>query len=299
MEKIKINSKCDNLPLDVIISTCKNPKAIIQLVHGMCEYKERYLDFISYLNKNGYNVIIHDHRGHGKSVLDKNDLGYFYKDGANAMVEDVFLISQYIKKRFPDMPLYLFGHSMGSLVVRSYLRKYNHEINGLIVCGSPSYNKLSKIGKGVCRCYMLVKDDQYHSRLMQKMSFGTFNKGYQMPNQWICSDDQVVAAYNNDPLCTFTFTINGFYNLLTLMQWTYQEVDYPINNDLPILFIAGRNDPCIINEKCFNHAVNMLKNGGYHNVEAIIFDEMRHEILNERNKEKVYESIINFLRSKR
>lgn len=295
VERLKINSSYDDLPLDVIVSTCVDPKGIVQIAHGMCEYKERYLDFINYLNQKGYIVIIHDHRGHGKSVLNQNDLGYFYEDGANAIVEDVYLLTRYIKNRFIDLPLYLLGHSMGSLIVRNYIQKYDHEIDGLIVCGSPSYNKFTKIGKGICKLFMVIKDDHYCSKLMQRMSFGAFNKGFEKPNQWICSDNNVVNEYNQDPLCTFTFTINGFYNLLTLMQRTYQKIDYNINSKLPVLFISGREDPCLINEKEFIHVVEHLKNSGYQNVNGILFDEMRHEILNEQNKQVVYDKINNFL----
>ena len=297
MEQIKINSKYDNLALEVIISDCNKPKAIVQIVHGMCEHKERYLDFIEYLNSYGYIVIIDDHRGHGRSVLDKSDLGYFYNDGAKAIVEDVYMLSQYIKNRYPNLPLYLFGHSMGSLVVRNYIRKYDREIDGLIVCGSPSYNRFCSIGKAICKLYMVIKGDKYHSRLMQKISFETFNKGHQKTNEWICSDSKVVDEYNDDPLCTFTFTVNGFYNLLALMQQTYQKKTYPINDKLPILFISGREDPCIISEKAFYQAVDLLKNDGYQNINAMLFDNMRHEILNECEKQKVYDVIIDFLRS--
>ncbi|WP_286669708.1 alpha/beta fold hydrolase [Thomasclavelia cocleata] len=295
MERLKINSSCDNLPLDVIISTCADPKGIVQIAHGMCEYKERYLDFINNLNQNGYIVIIHDHRGHGKSVLNENDLGYFYNDGASAIVEDIYLLSKYIKNRFNDLPLYLLGHSMGSLIVRNYIQKYDYEIDGLIICGSPSYNKLTKVGKVVCKLFMVVKDERYCSKLMQKMFFGAFNKRFDKQNEWICSDRNIVDAYNQDPLCTFIFTINGFYNLLTLIQRTYQPIDYSINSELPILFISGRDDPCLINEKAFKQAVNHIKNNGYQDVNVILFDKMRHEILNEQNKQEVYNSIINFL----
>ena len=164
---------------------------------------------------------------------------------------------------------------MGSLIVRNYIQKYDYEIDGLIICGSPSYNKLTKVGKVVCKLFMVVKDERYCSKLMQKMFFGAFNKRFDKQNEWICSDRNIVDAYNQDPLCTFIFTINGFYNLLTLMQRTYQSIDYSINSELPILFISGRDDPCLIN--------------------VILFDKMRHEILNEQNKQEVYNSIINFL----
>lgn len=123
----------------------------------MCEHKERYLDFIEYLNDCGYVVIIHDHRGHGKSVLDETDLGYFYGEGARAIVEDVHQLTNYIKKKYPNLPVCLFGHSMGSLVVRNYIQKYDHEINALIVCGSPSKNKLAGLGKLLCKAIAMVK----------------------------------------------------------------------------------------------------------------------------------------------
>ena len=103
MEYLKINSISDKLPLDVIVSAPEHPKAIFQIVHGMCEHKERYLDFIEYLNDCGYVVIIHDHRGHGKSVLDETDLGYFYGEGARAIVEDVHQLTNYIKKKYPNL----------------------------------------------------------------------------------------------------------------------------------------------------------------------------------------------------
>lgn len=296
MEYIKINSKVDNLPLDVIVSVPQEPKAIFQIVHGMCEHKERYFDFIEYLNNEGYIVIIHDHRGHGHSVLSNDDLGYFYEQGAYAIVEDVHQLTTYIKNRFPDLPICLFGHSMGSLIVRNYIHKYDREIDALIVCGSPSKNKLAKLGKLLCRMLSLIKGDKYHSKLLQKMSFGSFNKGFSKPNAWICSDDRVVDAYNNNPLCSFTFSVNGFYNLLTLMEITYSKINHDVNHDLPVLFISGKEDPCLVNEKLFNEAVTHLKNQGYRNVNSLLFDKMRHEILNEKEKNKIYETITSFLR---
>lgn len=298
MEYLKINSNSDGLALDVVIAACDKPKAIFQIVHGMCEHKERYFEFIEYLNVCGYVVIIHDHRGHGKSVVDQSDLGYFYGDGANCIVEDVHQLSDYIKARYPRLPLCLFGHSMGSLVVRNYIQKYDQDIDALIVCGSPSKNELAKLGKGLCKVLAKVKGDKYHSKLLQKMSFGAFNKGFTKPNEWICSDEQVVDDYNSNPLCTFTFSVNGFYNLLTLMEVTYKKTNRHVNQSLPILFISGKEDPCLVNEKAFNKAVEHLKEEGYNEVISILFEHMRHEILNEKNKETVYQTITTFLNDK-
>ena len=150
-------------------------------------------------------------------------------------------------------------------------------------------------GKLLCKAIAMVKGDKYHSKLLQKMSFGAFNKGFDKPNEWICSNSQVVDEYNNNPLCTFTFSVNGFYNLLSLMQNTYKNIDYEANKKLPVLFISGKEDPCLINEKAFNNAVTHLKKQGYQHVISILFEHMRHEILNEKYKETVYSTITTFL----
>lgn len=296
IEKLKINSIHDGLPLDILIATCNNPKAIVQIVHGMCEYKERYLDFINFLNKNGYIVIIHDLRGHGKSILTKDDLGYFYQDGARAMVEDVYMLSKYIKNKYPNLSLYLFGHSMGSLIIRNYIIKYDSYLDGLIVCGSPSYNRLVGVGKLVCKFLILIKGQRYRSKSMNKLMFGHFNKGFIKKNAWICSDEYVVDKYNQDSLCSFIFTLNGFYHLCTLMQRTYKKGIYACNHNLPILFISGKKDRCMINQKAFDDSIKRLKDRGYRNIESKLFDNMFHEILNEKNNQIVYNTIINFLK---
>lgn len=298
MEYLKINSNSDGLLLDVIIAAPDKPKAIFQIAHGMCEHKERYLDFINYLNKCGYVVIIHDHRGHGKSVLSEEDLGYFYNNGAKSIVEDVHQLTDFIKKRYPNLPICLFGHSMGSLIVRNYIQKYDQDIDALIVCGSPSKNALAGIGKCLCNLLAKTKGDRYHSKILQKMSFGAFNKGFTKPNEWICSDGKVVDDYNRDPLCTFTFSVNGFYNLLSLMQTTYKKTQRQVNKELPVLFISGKEDPCLVNEKAYNLAVSHLKEEGYKQVISVLFEHMRHEILNEKNKETVYSTITTFLNDK-
>lgn len=295
MESFTINSKTDQLPLSVIVSCSKQPKAIVQIVHGMCEHKERYLDFIKYLNENGFGVIIHDKRGHGASILNKDDLGYFYQKNSQVLIDDVYQLTCYIKNRYPDLPIFLFGHSMGSLVVRNYLRFYSQAIDGLIVCGSPSKNKLAIFGKMICSIIAKFKGDHYRSKLMHYMSLGMFNHGFDKPNEWICSDSNVVDQYNSNPLCNFNFTVNGYYNLLDLMINTYKNFDYHIKADLPILFISGNEDPCLVNQKSFYQAVNHLKNQGYYNVEAKLYEKMRHEILNEKNKKLVYHDIVTYL----
>ena len=121
----KITSKQDGLKLEIAIMECENPKGIVQFSHGMAEHKERYFDFMQYLNDRGYICVIHDHRGHGSSVKSKNDYGYFYTENADYIVEDLFQVTEYVREMYPGLEVTLFSHSMGTLVARCYLKKYD------------------------------------------------------------------------------------------------------------------------------------------------------------------------------
>jgi alpha-beta hydrolase superfamily lysophospholipase len=299
-EHLIIKSEFDQLPIDVTIMKPSHPKGIIQISHGMCEHKERYDDFMQYLCQQGYVCLIHDHRGHGKSVLKPDDLGYFYYQGEIGIVEDVHQLTLWIKKQYPLLPCYLFGHSMGSLVVRCYCQKYDQDIDGLFVCGSPSQNPAAGLGLLLTKIITCIKGDHYRSALIQKIGFDAFNKNFDKttPNSWICSDKEVIKNYNQDPLCRFTFTTNGFTSLFRLMQQTYSSEHWQMKNpQLPIQFISGENDPCLTNEKKFKEAVAFMKNCGYQHVSYRLFPHMRHEILNEKKKEEVYQFILKTLKS--
>ena len=175
-EHLKIISEFDQLPLDVIVMSPSHPRGIVQISHGMCEHKERYFDFMNFLCQNGYVCLIHDHRGHGKSIRCDDDLGYFYENGDQGVVEDLHQLTLWIRQQYPQLPLYLFGHSMGSLIVRCYCQKYDQDINGLFVCGSPSHNPLAGVGISLSHVYQKVKNDHYRPQMIQKIGFDTLNK---------------------------------------------------------------------------------------------------------------------------
>lgn len=146
IKEITINSNQDNLPISIaMIIPDTEIKGIFQISHGMAEHKERYYDLMKYLSSNGYITIINDHRGHGKSARNNEDLGFFYDENAEFIVEDLHQITNYIKNKYPGKKIILLGHSMGSLVVRKYIKKYDAEIHKLIVCGSPSNNPFTSI----------------------------------------------------------------------------------------------------------------------------------------------------------
>ena len=298
----KIASPSDGLAISIIIcEPFTAPKGIVQLVHGMCEHKERYKPLMEFLAANGFISIIHDHRGHGESVRSAEDLGYFYEGGFTAMIDDIKAVTERVRMEHPDLPLILIGHSMGSMAVRSFAKRYDDMLSGLIVCGSPSHNGGVGLAKFIARAFSLFSGSHHRPTLIQNMAFGAFNKGFKgetSPHAWVCSDPEIVRNYDEDPLCNFQFTNDGFINLFSLMQDAYRIRDWsPKNPAMPVLFISGEDDPCLISPGKFRSAVRTMKSAGYGNVRSIIYPGMRHEILNESGKEKVWNDILLFIRS--
>lgn len=289
----------DQLEIKGTIVIPDQPIGVLQLVHGMSEHRKRYLEVMRWMAEHGWICVIHDHRGHGESVKGMQDYGYFYDQTATYLVEDTHQLTYLMKKKYEGLPYVLFGHSMGSLVVRNYIKKYDYELDALIVCGSPSKNPLAICGQMLAHMMTKWKGDHYRSPLIQKIAFGSFAKKYKhegSENAWICSNREVVQAYDEDDGCGFVFTLNGFENLFKLMRRTYDEDDWVLlNKQLPILFIAGSDDPCIGSSHKFAQAVDTLRRIGYTNVSSKLYPEMRHEILNEQGKMNVYQDLTTFM----
>ena len=277
------------------------PKGIVQLVHGMCEHKERYLPLMDFLNRRGYVCVINDHRGHGESVREPEDLGYFYEGGAEGLVEDVHQLLVMTREKYGrELPYTLLGHSMGSFAVRVFLKEHDADIDRLIVMGSPSPLAASGAGLVLCRLIGKMKGDRGHSALLDTLVMDSqYEKRFAREHtrhSWISSDRAVVEAYNKDPLCSFTFTVSGYEQLIRLMQETYSPQGWLLHHpDLPILFLSGKEDPCAVSPKAFGRAVKFLRQTGYRQVTGYMYPGMRHEILNEKEKARVYHDIIRFL----
>ena len=290
-----IPSACDGLPLSVLECIPDDVKGIVQIAHGMSEHKERYLPFMEFLCQHGYACIIHDHLVHGKSVYDRKDLGYFYDDSAKFIVEDVQTVSQDLRKQVPDVPFILFGHSMGSLVVRVYMQKYDDTIDRLIVCGPPAKNAIISIAIALVNILEKLYGSHHRSALIEKLSTGAYNKGISL-NAWLSKNPDNVEIYNADPDCGFRFTLNGYKNLFKLLKQTYCPANWNKKNlNLPILFIAGSEDPVIVSAKSFEQARDFISIQGYKNVSSHLFPGLRHEILNEKNNQEIYDFILNFI----
>ena len=269
---------------------------VMQFIHGMCETKERYKHVIDYFTAEGYICVISDLRGHGENVEFDVELGYFGDDGAERLVEDVRCVNVYIQNNFPDLPIIMVGHSMGSLIARAFIKKYDEDVDVLILSGSPSPRKLRTLGKLLIEALTLFKDDREVDKLVHNMIVGDYHKKYEsegVENSWICSDPAVVEAFNKDSKCGFMFTLNGYHTLCRLQEIVYSKKGWAMKNKaLEILFVSGADDPCLIDKETFKEGVDILRQVGYRRVASIIYKGMRHEVFNEPKCNKVFEDML-------
>lgn len=299
IKEFSLVSNFDGIKLQGLCVAPEQPLAIVQMAHGMAEHKERYLPFMEYLAERGFACFLHDHRGHGGSVEGPEKLGWFGVNGAEGLVKDLRQMADYAKCQYPGLPLYLFGHSMGSLAVRCYLREHEETLNGLIVCGTPARNPAAGPGIALCKVLGKIKGWEYRSPLLQGMTTGPFDKPFAaegLKNSWLTRETAVVEAYNADPLCGYAFTVNGYLALMELMRDAYAQRE-AINPRLPVHFLSGEKDPCHGGEGKFMDAVEDLGKHGWHEVTWKLYPDMRHEVLNEVGKEQVWEDLYELLMS--
>lgn len=296
MKTEKIKSSSDNLELELAyIEPKEEIKGVVQISHGMSEHKERYYDFMEYLKNQGYVVVINDHRDHGSSVKTKEDLGYFYTEDINYIINDLYDVTKYIKNKYKDKKIYLFSHSMGTLVARGYIQKYDNEIEKLVLCGPPTKNELTKFAIKLSQVSKYINKDNKPSKLLNKLTFGSYNKGNTINNEWLSKSIDNVNNYNEDELCGFIFTGNGFINLYKLMDNAFCKENYKMQNkSLPIFVIAGSEDPVIQDENKFLELVDFLKELGYKDVTSKLYKDLKHEILNEEEKNIIYKDVLDF-----
>ena len=297
-----LESRQDGLKLALMLVYPEHaPRAIVQIAHGMCEHKERYAPFMTYLAERGCACVINDHRGHGASVRDGQDLGYFYENGDWALTEDLHQITLWAREKWPGIPLFLLGHSMGSLAVRAYCKDHDRDIDSLVVCGSPGENLGAGYGLVLVRLLAIFRGDRYRSKRIRRMTTGAFARRASKDlggGSWLQADSEHAAAFANDPLSNFTFTLNGYEALLRLMIRAYGIAPhnrlYPPERgkpELPVHFYSGADDLSAPNRRGFENAMERMKKAGYTNVSGHMFPGMRHEILNEKNREEVFERI--------
>ena len=279
------------------------PRAVVQLVHGIAEHVERYDDYAAWLNEHGILAVAEDHMGHGKSVGSDGILGYFH-GGWFSAVEDTYRLLRQTKEKYPNVPYILFGHSMGSFMARTILAQYpDSGIAGCIICGTAwQPDALLKVALPLCKFLCRNGGDKQPSPVLQKIMFGSYNQRVEhvrTENDWLSRDDRVVDAYNLDPLCGFTATAGLYRDMLSGISFIQQKTTLiNMNLDTPVLFVAGSADPVGAYGQGVELAAKAFRDRGMKNVSMKLYPMCRHEILNEINNIQVYEDIQNWIEDK-
>ena len=277
-----------------------SPIAILQLIHGMAEHIGRYDEFACHMAQKGYIVVGDDHLGHGRSAKEYGDYGYFCeKKAASVLVMDEHRLKEVMQKKEKELPYFMLGHSMGSLILRNYLIQYGQEIDGAILCGTPNTGSV-KVGmaRTISGLLKLCGKNREKSAFLDRLVFGSYNKRTEKRTcfDWINIDEKVVDEYMNDPQCGFLFTVNGFDTMFQLSaNVNKMSLLKRIPKDLPILLIAGKEDPVGNYGKGVAHVYRQYRQLGIAGAELKLYDNARHEILFEPEKDIVFADICNWL----
>lgn len=279
-----------------------SPIGIVQISHGMIEHIDRYDDFAKFLNKHGYIVIGNDHLGHGKTVTTSNELGYFNAEDPSAtIVNDLNQVTLYAKKLYPHLPYFLLGHSMGSFIVRRYVMTYGAHIDGAIIMSTGGHSKLTiGIAHACVNLINKITSPKYHSKLLETLCFGTYNirTSKRTSKDWLSRDTTIIDRYLKDPLCHFTFTVNGYKTLFDTLSFIQHpdNIKY-IPKQLPIFMVAGDADPVGAYGKSVIKIYKTYKKLGINDIKLKLYKGARHELLNEINNKEVYSDILVWLKT--
>lgn len=276
-------------------------KAILQIVHGISEYIERYADFAAFLNQFGYTVIGHDHLGHGKTARGSEEYGCFpERDGWHTVNRDVRSLRVWAEKEWPDLPYFMLGHSMGSFQARTYLIDYPGTVDGAIISGTGQEGKLTvEAGRFLSRLMWKLKGPRSHSKLVNTLSVEAYNKKFK-PNRtsvdWISRDTAVVDAYAADSLCQFLPTVGMSYAIAEGLRYIGDPKNLArMERKTPVAFFSGAADPVGGMGEGVKKVYTLFQKAGCTKLSLKLYPGARHEILNETNRQEVYEDMLAWL----
>lgn len=277
-----------------------SPRAVVQIVHGMSEHVERYAPFAEFLVGRGFVVCANDHVGHGKTAGER-DLGHMpLANGADVLVEDVHALRKKACERYPHARHVMFGHSMGSFVTRVYLTRHADGLSAAILCGTGQQPRIQTVaGRVITRLIAQIRGERHVSRFVDSLGAGAYGRAIKNARtdvDWISSDPDVVDEYIADPLCGQPFTVGAYATLASLVaDATDARLARRVPKDLPLLFVAGAEDPVGDCGRGVARAVDEYRNAGVRLVEMGIYPGARHEILNEPCREAVWHDVEEFL----
>ena len=277
-------------------------RGIIQIVHGMSEHRARYDAFARYLANAGYIVCANDHVGHGESVSSLDELGKLpVRGGKELLIEDVHALRRIMSERCPgEVPYVLLGHSMGSFISYAYAARYGTGLCGLVLSGTARMPRVvAWSGRTLARTIAAARGEDYVSNVLHAMGVGAYNKKIDHARtefDWLSTDPAVVDAYRNDELCGARFSSGGYATLTDLLY----EIGSPacarrIPAHLPVLLVAGQQDPVGDFGKGVQRARDLLVRAGADDVTMTLYEGMRHEILNEPDRLRVWADVLGWI----
>lgn len=273
---------------------------IVQIIHGMSEYAERYAPLAQKLTECGFLVCADDHIGHGKSIESAADLGHMGDSGDYKIVlTDIHKLTLIAKKFAPDKKYFVLGHSMGSFFCRAYLAEYGKELSGAVIMGTGFKGKATLNSALFVTAFLkLFRGSRHRSKMIKSLAFGTYNKKFKPARtdvDWLSKNTENVDTYIADPLCGADFTLGGYKVLFSVIKRACsQKAIRAVPKDLPVLFVAGEKDPVGDYGKGVLKAAQKFKKAGVERVEVKLYEDCRHEILNDDCKQQATDDVVNF-----
>lgn len=286
----------------VLWTTSKKPSGIVLIVHGLAEHSERYNHVAGFLNSNNYHVIAYDHRGHGKT--DPEQLGFIdHQDGFHLMVKNLHDVYHHVNEEYPTLPIIILGHSMGSFITQRFMQLYTVDPAAIIYSGSNGKPPATlRAGMLISSLLSKIFGKQTKSPFIDKLSFGVYNSHFK-PNRtdydWLSRDTAMVDLYFDDPFCGFICSNSFYYQLFKGIKDIHSHPNFADHNpDIPILILSGDQDPVSNMGKGIKNLERILKRSGVRDITTHLYPEGRHEMLNEINRDEVFEDLLQWINLK-
>lgn len=280
------------------------PRAVVQIAHGIAEHIDRYRPFMEFLADNGFVVAGNDHLGHGKSIRVPEEQGFFAeKDGWWRVVDDMDKLHDIMSNEYPELPYVLFGHSMGSFLMRTYLIKHPDKYDGVILSGTGHQSPALVLGGNAAASVMAkLNGAKGDGAKLDSLAFGTYLNKIENPRtkfDWLSRDTEQVDKYIADPLCGFVGKIGLYRDMMQGIKFITDKKNIAqMNKEKPVYFMSGDGDPVGDYGKGVELAYKAFCDAGLHDVFMRLYPGGRHEMLNETNKEQVYQDILSWLNEK-